>query len=45
MILGQEDIVKRVEKLIPILVKICSYELNSSDPDRGETFFHDHPCN
>ncbi len=43
MVLGQEDVVKRVEKLIPQLTKICSHELTSSDPDRGETYFHDHP--
>ena len=44
MVLGQEDVVKRVEKLIPQLTKICSHDLPSSDPDRGETYFHDHPC-
>lgn len=35
MVLGQEDIVKRVEKLIPSLTKICSHDLTSADPDRG----------
>ena len=44
MVLGQEDILKRVEKLIPQLTKICSHELGSTDPDRGETYFHSHPC-
>ena len=45
MVLGQEDIVRKVEKLIPQFTKVCSHDLNSADPDRGETYFHDHPGN
>lgn len=43
MVLGQEDILKKVEKLVPQLTKICSHELGSADPDRGESYFHNHP--
>ena len=44
MILGHEAIIKRVERLVPHLTKICSHELGSADPDRGDTFFHYHPA-
>lgn len=43
MILGREDVVESVKKLVPHLLKICSHDLESDDPNRGETIFHEHP--
>lgn len=43
MILGRQDVINELTRLVPHMLKICSYKLESDDPNRGESFFYSHP--
>lgn len=43
MILGRQDVINELTKLVPHMLKVCSYRLESDDLNRGETYFYDHP--
>ena len=43
MLLGNPHVIASMEKLVPSLLKICSYRLDSQDADRGTTYFQSHP--
>jgi hypothetical protein len=43
MLLGEPQVIASVEKLVPAIHKICSYRLDSTDPNRGSTYFQNHP--
>ena len=42
MILGKDDVKSALTKIVPHMLKICSYRLESESPSRGETFFNEH---
>lgn len=43
MILGRQDVINQLTKLVPHMLKVCSYRMDSDDPNRGETYFYEHP--
>lgn len=43
MILGRQDVINQLGKIVPHMLKVCSFKMESDDPNRGEAFFHDHP--
>jgi|JI6StandDraft_1071083.scaffolds.fasta_scaffold07287_3 hypothetical protein len=43
MLLGNPHVITSLEKLVPSLLKICSYKLDSKDANRGTTYFQAHP--
>ena len=44
MILGRQDVVTALIKIVPHMLKICSFRLEDDNFDKGETFFNDHPA-
>lgn len=43
MLLGSAHVIAALERLMPLLMKICSYRLDSQDTNRGITYFQSHP--
>lgn len=43
MILGRQDVINQLTKLVPHMLKVCSYHLDLNDPNRGESYFFEHP--
>ena len=41
MILGKQEVIDSVEKLLPTINAICFYKAGDSDKNRGESYFHD----
>lgn len=35
MILGRKDVIKELTTIVPHMLQVCSYRLESDDPNRG----------
>jgi len=43
MVLGRQDVINELVKIVPHMLQVCSFRLESDDPDRGESYFYNHP--